>query len=142
MLVSDLIEIPHAALADWVALIGSAVIYLMWAVAVFLASRAFVKRTGMRALSNLLAALMLVAGLTGYYEMFVILDRATFAQAVRAALPVIRRGDTELTRLGNNRAHTILAEEGPIVPRRIAFFLLPVAAAAIAVAIAPPAPRG
>ncbi|HEX9492003.1 MAG TPA: hypothetical protein VGA33_01960 [Thermoanaerobaculia bacterium] len=142
MLVSDLIEIPHAALADWVALIGSAIVYLMWATIVFFGSRVFVKRTGMRALSNLLAALLLVAGLVGYYEVFVMLDRATFAQAVRAALPGVRRGDTELTRLSNNRARTILAEEGPIVPRRIAFFLLPVAAAAIAVAIAPPAPRG
>ena len=48
MIISDVIEIPYAELADWIALIVSALAYGAFAMAVFYGLRVFVNRTRMR----------------------------------------------------------------------------------------------
>ena len=134
MLVSDLMEIPHEKLADWIALIASFVAYLVFAMVVFYGLRMFISRTGMRLVGNLIAALVLVVGLVGYFEVFVALDRATFSRAVVAALgqTLAGRNDSLLQRLADERARSIIEPGGPIELRRIGFYLLPVVAAALA----------
>ena len=134
MLVSDLIEIPHEELADWIALIGAAIAYLIFAVVVFYGLRIFVTRTRMKALGNLMAALVLAAGLLGYFELFVALDAVTFGRAVTSALSQTPAGgnDALFKRLGEERARSIRGPFGPIDLRRIGFYLLPVIAAAVA----------
>ncbi len=131
MLVSDLLEVPHEKLADWIALVGSAIAYLIFAIAIFIGLRMFVTRTGMRLVGNLVAALLLVVGLIGYFAVFVALDTATFSRAVVAVLPHVG-SDEQLERLSKERARSILQPYGPIELRRIGFYLLPVIAAAIA----------
>ena len=134
MLVSDLIEIPHEKLADWIALIGSAVAYLIFAMAIFYGLRIFVTRTRMRTLGDLMAALVLVAGLVGYFEVFVALDAVTFGKAVASALgqTPAASNDALLTRLSKERARSVRGPYGPIELRRIGFYLLPIIAAAAA----------
>jgi hypothetical protein len=143
MLVSDLIEIPHEKLADWIALIGSAVAYLFFAMVVFYGLRIFVTRTRMRALGNLMAALVLVAGLVGYFEVFVALDTVTFGKAVSSALGQTpgARNPPLLTRLSKERARSVRGPYGPIELRRIGFYLLPaIAVAGAAIITARPEP--
>ena|SRR6266496_1542447 len=134
MLVSDLIEIPHEKLADWIALIGAAIAYLIFAIIVFYGLRIFVSRTRMKTLGSLMAALVLVAGLIGYFEVFVALDRVTFGHAVAAALGQTPAGSNNavVKRLSEERARSIRGPYGPIELRRIGFYLLPVIAAAVA----------
>src|SRR6266567_3770668 len=105
MLVSDLLEVPHEKLADWIALIGSSVAYLIFAIAMFFGLRVFIARTRMKLLGNLLAAFVLVAGLVGYFAVFVALDRATFSRAVVDALgqTPAANNDALLTRLSDER---------------------------------------
>src|SRR6266705_1340127 len=109
MLVSELFEIPHEKLADWIALIGSGVVYLIFAIVVFYGLRIFVARTGARLLGNLMAALVLVAGVMGYFEVFVALDRITFRQAVVSALgqTSAASNDALLDRLTEERARSV-----------------------------------
>jgi hypothetical protein len=132
MLVSDLFEVPYEKLADWIAIIGSAVAYLIFAVVVFYGLRIFVTRSRMRLLGNLIAALVLVAGLVGYFEVFVALDTVTFGKAVAKALgkTPAAGNDALLMRLSKERARSIIEAGGPIELRRIGFYLLPVIAAA------------
>jgi hypothetical protein len=134
MLVSDLIEIPHEQLADWIALIGAAIAYLIFAIVVFYGLRIFVTRTRMRTLGNLMAALVLVAGLVGYFEVFVALDTVTFGKAVSSALgqTPAAGNDALLTRMSRERARSIRGPYGPVELRRIGFYLLPIIAAAVA----------
>ncbi len=134
MLVSDLIEIPHEKLADWIALIGAAIAYLIFAIVVFYGLRIFVTRTRMRTVGNLTAALVLVAGLVGYFEVFVALDAMTFGTAVASALgqTSAASNDALVTRLSKERARRIRGPYGPIDLRIIGFYLLPVIAAAVA----------
>ena len=134
MLISDLIEIPHEKLADWIALIGAAIAYLIFAVVVFYGLRVFVTRTRMQLLGNLIAGMVLAAGLLGYFEVFVVLDGVTFGRAVTHALGQTPAGhnDALLKRLSEERARTIRGPYGPIDLRRIGFYLLPVIAAAVA----------
>jgi hypothetical protein len=134
MLVSDLIEIPYEKLADWIALIGAAIAYLIFAIAVFSGLRIFVTRTRMRLLANLIAALVLVVGLVGYFEVFVALDRATFSRAVVAAFgqTPAGRNDPLLQRMTDERARSINQPGAPIELRRIGFYLLPVVAVMLA----------
>jgi hypothetical protein len=128
MLVSDLIVVPHEKLADWTALIGSFVAYLAFATVVFYGLRIFVTRTRMRLLGDLFAATILVAGLVGYFEVFVALDRATYSQAVVTALGDTSAGHNNalLKGLTDERARSMIAPGGPIELRRIGFYLLPV----------------
>jgi hypothetical protein len=131
MLVSDVFEVPHEKLADWTAPIGSAVAYLIFAMVVFYGLRIFFTRTRMRLLGNLIAAMVLVAGLVGYFEVFVALDGATFSRAVAAVLPRAG-GEAQLARLSNERARSIRDAGGAIESRRVGFYLLPVVAVAFA----------
>jgi hypothetical protein len=128
MLVSDVFEIPHEKLADWIALTGSALVYLILAVAVFGGLRLFVRKTGMRVVGDVVAALILVAGLAGYYETFVALDTVTFSHAVDAVLPHTG-GDAQRKRLSSDRARGI-REDGPADARRVGFYVLPVVSVA------------
>jgi hypothetical protein len=133
MLVSDVIEIPYEKLADWVALIGSAVAFLIWATVVFAGFQLFVRRTRMRVLGTLLAASMLVVGLVGYFVVFVALDSATFSHAVDASFlgpPRTQQLAADLARLTRDRARTIRI--GPMEARRIGFYVLPAVAAVVA----------
>jgi hypothetical protein len=134
MLVSDLIEIPYEKLADWIALIGAAIAYLIFAIVVFHGLRLFVLRTRMKVLGNLIAALVLVVGLVGYFEVFVALDRATFSRAVVAAFgrTPAGRNDALLQRLTDERARSIIQPGAPLELRRIGFYLLPVVAVMLA----------
>ena len=134
MLVSDLIEVPYEKVADWIALIGAAIAYLIFAIVVFYGLRIFVTRTRMRTLGNLMAVLVLVAGLVGYFEVFVALDTVTFGKAVASALgqTPAASNDALLTRLSKARARGIRGPYGPIELRRIGFYLLPIIAAAVA----------
>ncbi|HEY8181163.1 MAG TPA: hypothetical protein VII32_02905 [Thermoanaerobaculia bacterium] len=134
MLVSDLIEIPHEKLADWIALIGAAIVYLVFAIIVFYGLHIFVSRTRMKILGNLFAALVLAAGLIGYFELFVALDAVTFGRAVTSALSQTpaRSNDALFKRLSEERARSIRGPFGPIDLRRIGFYLLPVVAAGVA----------
>ena len=143
MLVSDLIEIPHEKLADWIALIGSCIAYLIFAFAIFFGLRVFIAKTRMKFVGNLLAALVLVAGLLGYFAVFVALDTATFSRAVLDAFrhTPASHNDALLTRLSNERARSIIEPYGPIELRRIGFYVLPVVAAALAAITAPRARR-
>jgi hypothetical protein len=140
MLVSDLFEIPHEKLADWIALIGSAIAYLILAIVVFYGLRIFVTRTRMRLLGNLIAALVLVAGLIAYFEVFVALDKVTFRQAVVSALAQTPAGrnDALLDRLTEERARSVREGYGPIELRRISFYLLPIVAVVLAAMIVTP----
>jgi hypothetical protein len=137
MLVSDVMEIPYEKLADWIALIGSAIAYLIFAIVVFYFLHRFVARTLMKTVGNLIAALVLVASLVGYFEVFVALDTITFRHAVVNALgqtPAV--GNDELmNRLSKERARSIRGPHGPIELRIIGFYLLPVIAAAVAAMI-------
>jgi hypothetical protein len=134
MLVSDLIVIPHEKLADWIALIGAAIAYLIFAVVVFYGLRIFVSRTRMKILGNLIAALVLAVGLVGYFEFFVGLDSMTFGRAVTSALAQTPAGhnDALLKRLSEERARSIREPFGPLDLRRIGFYLLPVIAVMLA----------
>jgi hypothetical protein len=143
MLVSDLFEVPHEKLADWTALIGSFVAYLVFATVVFYGLRIFLLRTRMRLLGYLFAAMILVAGLVGYFEVFVALDRATFSQAVVTALGETSAGHNNalLKRLTDERARSMIEPGGPIELRRIGFYLLPVIAVMLAAMIATARPE-
>ena len=136
MLVSDLIEIPHDKLADWIALIGAAIAYLFFALAIFYAYR----RVRMRLLGGVIAALLLIVALVGYFEIFVAIDRVTFGHAVTSAFAGTPAGgnDALMDRLAGERARSIRGPGGPIDLRRIAFYLLPVLAAAVAAMIVRP----
>ncbi len=134
MLVSDLLEVPHEKLADWIALVGSAIAYLIFAIAIFIGLRMLVTRTRMRLLGNLIAALILVVGLVGYFEVFVALDAATFSRAVVAVLPHVG-SDEQLERLSKERARSLIEAGGPIELRRVGFYVLPVIAALTAAMI-------
>jgi hypothetical protein len=135
VLVSDLIEVPHEALADWTALIAAAIVYLIFAIAVLLAVRAFVQRTQMALLGTILAGVVIAAGLAGYFAVFVAVDGATYGRAVNSAL---RRNpaseDHELTRLSRERARGILGID-PMDARRLGFYCFPIVAIGFAVAI-------
>jgi hypothetical protein len=136
VLVSDLIEVPHEALADWTALIAAAIVYLIFAIAVLLSVRAFIARTGMPLLGSLAGGLVMAAGLAGYFAIFVAVDSATYGHAVNSALGRNPAGeDHELTRLSRERARSILGID-PMDARRIAFYGLPLAAVVVAVAVA------
>lgn len=134
MLVSDLIEIPYDELADWIALAGAAVAYLIFAIAVFYAMRIFTTRTRMQVVASLIAAVVLVVGLIGYFETFVAIDTATFGKAVTSALgqTPAAHNDALLKRLSSERARSIRGPSGPIDLRRIGFYLLPVIGVALA----------
>ena len=134
MLVSDLIEIPYDHLADWIALIGAAIVYLLFAIVVFYGLRIFVTRTRMKVLGNLIAALVLAVGLVGYFEVFVALDTVTYRKAVTSALgqTPAASNDALLTRLSAERARSIREPFGMIDLRRIGFYLLPVVGVALA----------
>lgn len=134
MLVSDLLEVPHEKLADWIALVGSAIAYLIFAIVIFYGLRIFVTRTRMRLLGNLIAALILVVGLVGYFAVFVALDTATFSRAVVAVLPHVG-SDEQLERLSKERARSLIEAGGPIELRRVGFYVLPVIAALTAAMI-------
>jgi hypothetical protein len=137
MLVSDVFEVPYEKLADWIAIIGGVIAYLIFAIAVFYGLRIFVTRTRMRLLGNLIAALVLVAGLVGYFEVFVAIDTVTFRRAVVAALgqTPAAHNSALLTRMSNERARSVIEPGGPIELRRIGFYLLPVVAAGLAAMI-------
>jgi hypothetical protein len=134
MLVSDLIVIPYEKLADWVALIGAAIAYLIFAIVVLYGLRVFVTRTRMKVLGNLIAALVLAVGLLGYFEVFVALDSMTFGRAVTSALAQTPAGRNNalLKRLSEERARSIRGPFGPIDLRIISFYLLPVIAVMLA----------
>ena len=138
MLVSDVFEVPYEQLADWTALVGAAIAYLIFAVAVFYGWRVFVTRTRMMLLGSLIAAMILVAGLVGYFEVFVAIDAVTFGRALTSALgqTPAAHNDALLTRLSNERARSIRGPYGPIDLRRIGFYFLPIVAAALAAMIA------
>jgi len=135
VLVSDRIEVPHEALADWIALIAAAIVYLIFAVAVLLGARAFVRRTRMPLLGSVVAGVVIAAGLAGYFAVFVAVDGATYGSAVNSALGRKPAGeDHELTRLSRERARGILGID-PVDARRLGFYCFPIVAVGFAVAI-------
>ena len=135
MLVSDLIEVPHEALADWTALIAAAIVYLIFAFAVLLGAHAFIRRTQMPILGSFMAGLIIAAGMAGYFAVFVAVDSVAYARAVNSALGRNPPGeDRELTRLSRERARSVLGIY-PMDARRIAFYCFPIVAAGFAVAI-------
>jgi hypothetical protein len=135
ILINDYYEIPHVRLADWIAMIGSAVAYLIFAIVVFGGLRFFVRRTRMRLLGNVIAVLFLVAGLVGYWVVFVTLDSATYTRAFKAAEVAHRPVPDEEARLkwwANERARSIFLQRPWIKPSRTGFDVLPVVAVALA----------
>ena len=133
ILISDVIEIPYEKLADWIALIGSALVYGAFAIGVFYGRRLFATRTRMRVLTDLLAALLLVAGLTGYFEVFVAIDKITYRRAVVSAFrgTSAGRNDPLLDQLVEERARSVRGSFIPIDARRVAFYVLPLAAVVV-----------